>query len=221
MHTELTLAAVVVLIIIIGAAVWAWRRSRGPGRAAFGGLSPEGGVPTRDKLREAMRRLWFDHVDRTNLFIVSTLAGLPDAAVVGSHLHTNQDDIAAAFGQFYGARAASALARLLHEHIDAAGEIVKAHRDHTPTDALVETWYRNADEISSFLSKAGGHWPYPAMNEMMLTHLTVTLEYVAARVSKNWARAAALHDTVVDQAMHMADALVDGIQADVAAGTRS
>ena len=101
---NLYLAIIIVLVLVLAAGAWQGRRARG--------------------LHDEMARLWFDHVDRTNLFIISTLGGLPDASAVAAHLQANQDDIGAALGKYYGKAAGKTVANLLHEHISIAGQIV-------------------------------------------------------------------------------------------------
>jgi hypothetical protein len=193
-------AVVIVLIIII--AVYLWKKK------------VECKCKTKCALRTKMHRLWFDHVDRTNLFIVSTLENLPDAAIVAAHLQENQDDIAAAIGQVYGSAAATSLAALLHEHIDIAGKLVAAYKmpgSKQQTTALSAAWYTNADKIAAFLAAANKRWPLDAASTMMRAHLDTTAAYLTARLERDWKKASMLHDQVVDQAIHMADVLTDGI----------
>jgi hypothetical protein len=199
------LAVVVILVIVLAAVTWLC-----PSGLGLSGR-PRERLTAREGLRATMHRLWFDHVDRTNIFILSALRKAADTSVQAAHLHENQDQIAAALGKYYGPATRAAAAKLLHEHIDIAGRLVVAHRDRRPTAALTAAWYRNADEISALLSRANRRWPYPAMRAMMRAHLDATAAYLAALLGRDWARAVRLHDRVVDQAIHMADALTDGI----------
>src|SRR5687768_7067325 len=53
-------------------------------------------------LRAAMRRLWEDHIVWTRMFIVSSVAGLPDAGPAAERLLRNQAEIGDAVKPFYG-----------------------------------------------------------------------------------------------------------------------
>jgi hypothetical protein len=46
----------------------------------------------------------------------------------------------------------------------------------------------------------------------MRSHLDATNALLEARLAHDWARAEVLHDHVIDQAIHMADTLTDGIE---------
>jgi len=46
---------------------------------------------------------------------------------------------------------------------------------------------------------------------MLNEHLALTTQEATARLEKNWTADVAAFDKIFDQAMHMADALTDGI----------
>jgi hypothetical protein len=77
-------------------------------------------------LRDAMRKLWEDHITWTRLFIVSAAADLPDKETVTERLVQNQVDIGNAIKPYYGNAAGEKLASLLKEHITTAAELVGA-----------------------------------------------------------------------------------------------
>src|SRR5688572_21804546 len=68
-------------------------------------------------LRNAMRKLWEDHITWTRLFIVSEAADLPDKAATTERLLRNQVDIGNAIKPYYGDPAGNKLADLLKDHI--------------------------------------------------------------------------------------------------------
>jgi hypothetical protein len=73
-----------------------------------------------------MRKLWEDHVTWTRLYIVSAVAGLPDAGATAERLLQNQTDIGNAIKPFYGEAAGERLTALLRPHILIAAELVTA-----------------------------------------------------------------------------------------------
>ena len=107
------LAVVVVLALVVAASE---RRERRAARR-------------REKLRAALDRLWFDHADYAAQYISAVLSGRGDPGPLSARLHANQDQIAAAFGKYYGGPAQRELARHLHEHVALASRIVAAGKE--------------------------------------------------------------------------------------------
>src|SRR5512146_1905840 len=110
-------------------------------------------------LRQAMRKLWEDHVTWTRLVIVSTAADLPDRDATTQRLLRNQQDIGDAVKGFYGDAAGAKLTELLRAHILGAADVLAAARsgDAGRVAAAKQAWYRNADELAAFLSAANPH----------------------------------------------------------------
>ena len=52
--------------------------------------------------RQAVRKLWEDHITWTRVYIISALAGLPEADTAAGRLLQNQTDIGDAIKPFYG-----------------------------------------------------------------------------------------------------------------------
>src|SRR5438105_14831808 len=67
------------------------------------------------KLREAMRKLWADHVVWTRIYIMDAVSGMPDKDAASKRLLQNQEDIGAAVGDYYGKDAVEILTDLLKE----------------------------------------------------------------------------------------------------------
>ncbi|HUE83995.1 MAG TPA: hypothetical protein VMM84_17965 [Pyrinomonadaceae bacterium] len=163
--------------------------------------------------RDAMRKLWEDHIIWTRVFIISAVADLPDKAAATDRLLQNQVDIGNAIKPYYGNGAGDKLTVLLKEHITTAAEIVAAKAGDKPKqEEATKRWFTNADQIAAFLSDANPkNWPRAEMQKMMHDHLNLTTEEVVARVQDNWAADIAAFDKVHDQILQMADMLSDGI----------
>ncbi|HEY2798700.1 MAG TPA: glycosyltransferase [Thermoanaerobaculia bacterium] len=167
-----------------------------------------------DDLRAAMRRLWEDHVTWTRLYIVSTLAGLPDNAATTARLLQNQTDIGNAIKPFYGDAAGTRLTALLKDHILIAADIVQAAKsgDGAKLDPSKARWTANADDIAAFLSSANPRsWPAADVKAMMHDHLAATAAELEARLKKDWNADVAAYDRVHEQILKMADMLSEGI----------
>jgi hypothetical protein len=173
--------------------------------------------PTQTAFRDAMRKLWEDHITWTRLYIVSAATGttdLPDIAPTADRLLANQVDIGDAIKPFYGADAGDQLTSLLHDHILTAAEIISDTRkgDADAQKDAADRWYANADQIATFLNAANpDHWPLADMQAMMKSHLDLTLEEAVARLQGRYADDIAAYDKVHTEILAMADMLSDGI----------
>ncbi len=117
--------------------------------------------------------LWIDHVSWTRSYITSAIASLKDQNAVLEQLLKNQDDIGNSIKPYYGEEAGNKLASLLREHIQIAGQVVEAAKAHNKSDLDKnnELWYKNADEIAAFLSKANPNLAEKELKDMLYTHL--------------------------------------------------
>jgi hypothetical protein len=193
----------------------------GPGRtaathtasAATHGAS-ETTAPSEQAFRDAVRRLWVDHVTWTRLFIVSLAGDLPDLDATTQRLLRNQADIGDAIVPFYGEAAGDRLTSLLEEHILTAAELLQAAKtgDAVAFEEAKDAWYANARRIARFLHDANpDQWPLAEMRRMMKDHLDLTLAEAAAQLGGDFGRSVALYDEVEDEILQMADMLAAGL----------
>lgn len=175
---------------------------------------PVGSAPPTQALRIEMRELWHAHVQRTYHFIVLAVARLPDMAAMGAvarHLHANQDDIGALVARHFGTAAGTALAALLHAHIDIAAKVVSASvaKNDAAANAAIAEWRRNGSALAAFFHGANARVPLAALEALMTEHLNTTAAELDACLRGQWAEAETAYDRVVAHAMVMADALTD------------
>jgi hypothetical protein len=168
------------------------------------------------KFHDQMRKLWEDHITWTRLFIVSASADLPDLEATTNRLLKNQVHIGNAIKPFYGKAAGNQLTDLLQEHIVVAGDILGAAKagDNDGVETSSKRWYKNANEIAGFLSKANpDNWHRKEMRSMMREHLDLTLAEAVAQLEGRYADGVRTYDKVHRQILGMADMLSDGIVA--------
>jgi hypothetical protein len=184
------------------------------GAAGRAPAAPHGGAAKQSAFRDAMRKLWEDHVVWTRQFVVSAVADLPDKAAATERLLQNQADIGDAIKPFYGSAAGERLTALLRDHITIAAELVAAAKagDKAKSEDAGRRWNSNADEIASFLSGANPKaWPAAEMKKMMREHLDLTTAEAVARLRGDWAADIAAYEKIHEQILHMADMLSAGI----------
>lgn len=164
-------------------------------------------------LKVAMRKLWADHVIWTREYIVAAVAGDASADAAAARLMKNQEDLGAAVVPYYGSEAGTKLTGLLKQHINIAVEVVTAAKakDNVKLTDADKRWHDNARDIATFLSGANPNWSMDGLQTMLNEHLALTTEEAKARLEKRWQDDATTFDKIFDQAMHMADALAEGI----------
>ena len=177
------------------------------------GTSATAGTLDAAAFRHDMRKLWEDHVQWTRLFIVSAVAGLPDAHATLDRLLQNQTDIGNAVAAYYGNDAGTQLATLLKGHIATAGDLLTAAKagDNAAVTKASTDWYANADQIAAFLASANPAWPEATLKDMMHTHLDQTLAEATAQLTGDYAKSVSEYDHIVTHIIDMADALSSGI----------
>lgn len=166
------------------------------------------------EVKQAMRKLWEDHITYTRNFIISDLAEISDTDAVSKRLLQNQDDIGAAIRPYYGDDAAKKLASLLREHILIAVKVVNAAKaDHKEElDQAQKEWTQNADDLAAFLSKANpDNWSENDLKTMLHKHLELTTNEVVSRLKKKWDSDIAAYDEGHTHMLMFADMLTDGI----------
>ena len=166
-----------------------------------------------ERLRTGMRKLWTDHVLWTRSYIVSTVADDPSASEAAKRLMKNQEEIGEAIVPYYGKEAGAKLTDLLKQHITIAVDLVaaaKAKDDAKAKDAD-QRWHANARDLATFLSGANPNWKMGDVVNMLNEHLSLTTKEATYRLEKNWVDDVATFDKILEQALHMADTLADGI----------
>lgn len=165
------------------------------------------------QLREAMRKLWEDHVAYTAFFYTAVIHGGDDAGKLADRLLRNQDDIGNAVKPFYGDAAGAKLSALLRDHILVAADLVKAAKagNSAAQEGATRRWYANAGEIATFLAAANSAWPRAVLVEMLNGHLALTIDAVVAKLHGDTAGAITAFDRGNDHMLVLADTLSSGI----------
>ncbi|MCM3115974.1 glycosyltransferase [Neobacillus sp. MER 74] len=160
-----------------------------------------------------LRRLWMEHLIWTSRYIVSTEANLPDKQVILTRLLRNQDEIGNAIKPFYGEAAGNKLAKMLREHILLAGKVLEAAKANNQADLKKYNmaWFKNADDMATFLSGANPNWDKNTLRQLLHAHLKMVTDSVTARLKKDWNGDVRAFDEGEIHLMKIADVLSEGI----------
>jgi len=159
------------------------------------------------------RELWTDHVLWTRNYIISNIANLEDKNNVLERLLKNQDDIGNALEPYYGKENAKKLSVLLREHISLAGQVLEAAKSDNKVDLdkYNAQWYKNADDISTFLSSLNPNLSKNSLKEMLNTHLQLVTDQVVANLNKKYEEDIVAYDKGQAHMTHFADVISESI----------
>lgn len=166
------------------------------------------------KFENQFRRLWIDHVLWTSNYITSaTTASAEDQKQVLTRLLKNQEDIGNSVKPVYGVKAGNMLTDLLKEHIVIAGKIVDAAKsgNEASVNQLNKEWYRNADEIATFLSDANPYLKTEDLKNLLYTHLEMVTSDLSSSLAKDWNARIVSIDKGVSHIILMADTISAGV----------
>ncbi|WP_397537084.1 hypothetical protein [Rummeliibacillus pycnus] len=159
------------------------------------------------------RLLWMEHVNWTRMVITSIVFNLPDVQFVEERLLRNATDLGNCLRPFYGDQIADRYASLIHDHLTIAAELVTAAaKGDTATAAAKEKeWYKNADDISLFLSCINPYLNKSKIQKMFYTHLSLTKQEAVSMIQKEYKKDIAVFDQIVMEALQMSDMIANGI----------
>ena len=158
-----------------------------------------------------MRDLWLEHVCLTKKFIIESVKNV-DNSIIVNLLMANQENIGNLIKPYYGEVAGEELTRLLKEHITITADIVTIAMQHKSINYLVNTWEKNAKDISKFLSNVNSFIKYDDIYDMLTKHLRLTLHEVTSFIKVDFVEGCEIfHKQVIPQVVGMADILSDSI----------
>lgn len=165
------------------------------------------------KLKADMRVLWEQHIAWTRMTIISLVFDLPDTEFTITRLLRNAEDMGKALRPYYGNRNADRYAALIKEHLTIAADLVKAAKagESEKADQIERDWYRNADEITDFLSNLNPYIDREDLRKMFYVHLSFTKLEAVCMITKNFELEIEVFEKIETAALQMSDMISDAI----------
>lgn len=168
---------------------------------------------TFNQLEKELRKLWGEHIAWIRMTITSLVLDLPDAKFVVNRLLRTGTDMGEQLSIYYGEALGKRYADLLQEHISLAGELIEASKagDLAKAQEINERWYENGEEIAQFLHHIN---PYISLDEfrtLFNRHLDLSAEQATSMIQGDYKQNVDLYDTMLDEAMRIAELIADGI----------
>ena len=159
-----------------------------------------------------MRKLWSIHVKLTRTVIIGIANDSPTLMYDIRELLKNQEDIGNGIREKFGDNAADTLTTLLKDHINIAGELLKAAKINNTKSVEYQKglWFSNADQISKFLSGLNNNWSYDKIKNILYDHLNLTLKEGVAQLNGKTNESIGWYNKALYQIISMADVLTMG-----------
>lgn len=159
------------------------------------------------------RLLWEQHIAWTRMTIISLVFNLPDLKFVVARLLQNATHMGNSIRPYYGDMLAEQYSALIKEHLLIAADLVKAAlaKNAQLTAETEQKWYKNADDISVFLSSINPYLSLEEVKKMFYEHLDLTKIEAVCMIIKNFEADVAVYDKIELAALMMADAISEAI----------
>ena len=167
------------------------------------------------RLNEDMRLAWLNHVYWTRMYLMSAVADNADQQAVEERLLETADEITDVFARYLPIATTRQLRNLLTEHIEIGGQIIQAlkAKNMTDYDALVQEWYRNANQMAALFASHNPYFESRETRNMLLNHLDLTREEIEQQVNGEYEQSIDVFRDVEQQALAMADYFARGLLA--------
>lgn len=157
--------------------------------------------------------LWFQHSEWTRMAFSSIIFNTPDEEEVINRLLRNPKDFDIFLSTFYGDRVGYNFGDLLAEHLQLAGDLVKATMagDTTDAEGIDNSLYENANEIAYLLASINPYWSYEDWKGMFYKHLDLAKLMAGQMINGQFRESIDTYDIFEEEVIMMADMMVDGL----------
>lgn len=190
--------------------------------------------------RADMRLVWSEHLLLTRTYIISAMAGLPDAQPVSTRLLQSAEDIGVAMQPYYGDATSKKFTLLLKDHVMILADLAQTVSGRLPGVAtrassatripattdngaahdidkdqmsmMQRRLENNAKNIAAFLNSSNPYWRQSDFEGMMQAHVDLEVEQITARANGDWQADIRAFDQALDGVYRFADALSLGIE---------
>ena len=181
-----------------------------PGRS---GLNGDSMTKREVDLMNKMRNLWEQHSIWTRSLIISTVDNLRDLDFVTRRLLRNPKDIGNVYKIYYGDNVAKQIEELFTDHLVIGNKLINSLKAGETTNAAAfdKAWYKNADDIASYLASINPYYVESDIRQMLYNHLDLVKKQASNRLAGNYEDDIKAFDDVENQALKMADTFSRGI----------
>jgi hypothetical protein len=172
------------------------------------------GYYTPEDLKNALHLLWIQKILWTRLFMISAISHLKDIDVVANRLMENVMDFTNVLKIYYNSTTITAFDQLYREHLRLTMSLIKGYAAHLSPVQIAEiedAWYKNADQLSAFLSNINPYWDRDTLRNGFKNHLDMAKDEVTKRINGEYAADVDAYNFIEYQALMLADIMAKGL----------
>jgi hypothetical protein len=169
---------------------------------------------TEIDLKSTIRKLFTDHAVYTS-FVLKSIVDHHDAdtKVLLPRLLQNQKDIGDQLKPFIGSSKGNKLTKVLTEHIQLAGAVIKDATYNNPQlEQDKKKLFKNSDDVAMVLTSFNPDMlPYEDTQMMFKIHNEFVIDQTLARLSKDYQQEQKLYDAYYNEILLMSDLIADAL----------
>lgn len=164
-------------------------------------------VASRLVLQDQLRQLGSERVFWIRVFIIDSLAALPDKDVTFNRLMKNQGDLGNALRPYYGDAMGVQLTSLLEEYVLQLSDLIATMQagNAAQVQNLIDQWRQQANLIADFLATSNSSLNREQLRADFRLQSDATLAQINARIAKDWTGDILAYDTAQDRALSISD----------------
>lgn len=164
-------------------------------------------------LINTLRKFWFELPMWRRDYLVSYAANLGDVEILGNKLYNMPTAIGDVLEAFLGNTIARKIENMIREQIVIGAQILFEEKEGN-TEAINENTvrlYRNVDQMAAYLAQINPYWDEQTWKNLLYDYYRTTLLEMVAVLAKKYQESVILYESMEDQALNIADYMVEGI----------
>jgi len=159
------------------------------------------------------QRKWTHIASWTRAFLQATIYDLPTLKVVSDKLLGLPQEFYDLFSHFYGTQNAQEFVRLLSNCVMSGMSALKGMRngDQELANTSTAQWYKNSDELASFLAKIEIYWDENTWKDFLYQYIKLTTDEMIAQMGGNYEQEMAIFQRLEDLSVQMGSYMSRGI----------
>lgn len=165
------------------------------------------------------QKMWLQLAMWTRDFIHSTIFETPNQIEVTERLYRIPSDFYNAFRLFYGPEVSQEFMNLFSSFIISSWGLIRGMKsgDSQLIDSSTTEWYRNADQLATFLSQINIYWDENQWRYLLYQYIQLKIQEIIAITGGNYEQEIAIYDRIEDMTSIMGHYMARGIIARSAA----
>jgi len=164
-------------------------------------------------LINTLRKLLLELSMWRRAYLVSNASNFGDLAAVGNKLYSMPTSIGDVLEVFFGSTIARRIENMIREQIIIGLEILRAEKEGNieVINENTKSLYQNANQMAAYLAQINPNWEEQKWNDLLYEYYETTILEMVAVLAGKYEESVVLFEAMENQALDIADYLVQGI----------